>query len=94
MCVATPEATAVDLFRYLEGAGHLGHVATVLAEKIDDRLFLSDVPRRLALGVSFGASAALERIRQAFISLVFEGTSRNEEGAPSTLTWRPLFNIR
>lgn len=32
MRVATPEATALDLFRYLEGAGHLGHVATVLGE--------------------------------------------------------------
>ena len=32
MRVATPEATALDLLRYLEGAGHLGNVATVLAE--------------------------------------------------------------
>ena len=32
MRVATPEATSLDLFRYLKGAGHLGHVATVLAE--------------------------------------------------------------
>jgi predicted transcriptional regulator of viral defense system len=32
MRVATPEATALDLLRYLEGVGHLGHVATVLAE--------------------------------------------------------------
>ncbi|HKQ72031.1 MAG TPA: type IV toxin-antitoxin system AbiEi family antitoxin [Polyangiaceae bacterium] len=32
MRVSTPEATAFDLFLYLKGAGHLGHVATVLAE--------------------------------------------------------------
>jgi predicted transcriptional regulator of viral defense system len=32
MRVATPEATSLDLFRYLKGAGHLGHVVTVLAE--------------------------------------------------------------
>lgn len=32
MRVATPEATALDLLRYVKGAGHLGHVATVLAE--------------------------------------------------------------
>jgi predicted transcriptional regulator of viral defense system len=32
MRVSTPEATALDLLRYLEGAGHLGNVATVLAE--------------------------------------------------------------
>ena len=38
MQVSTPEATALDLLRYVEGAGHLGNVATVLAElaeKID-----------------------------------------------------------
>ena len=32
MRVATPEATGLDLFRYLKAAGHLGHVATVLVE--------------------------------------------------------------
>lgn len=38
MQVSTPEATALDLLRYVEGAGHLSNVATVLselAEKID-----------------------------------------------------------
>jgi predicted transcriptional regulator of viral defense system len=30
--VSTPEATALDLLRYLEAAGHLGNAATVLAE--------------------------------------------------------------
>jgi len=32
MRVSTPEATALDLVRYLDAAGQLGHVATVLAE--------------------------------------------------------------
>ena len=32
MRISTPEATALDLLRYVEGAGHLGNVATVLAE--------------------------------------------------------------
>jgi predicted transcriptional regulator of viral defense system len=32
MRVSTPEATALDLFKYLKAAGHLGNVATVLAE--------------------------------------------------------------
>lgn len=32
MRVSTPEATAVDLLRYLDATGHLGNVATVLAE--------------------------------------------------------------
>jgi len=41
MRVSTPEATALDLLRYVEAAGHLGNVATVLAElaeKIDAEL--------------------------------------------------------
>ena len=41
MRISTPEATALDLLRYVEGAGHLGNVATVLAElaeKIDAAL--------------------------------------------------------
>lgn len=32
MRVSTPEATALDLMRYLDAAGQFGHVATVLAE--------------------------------------------------------------
>ncbi len=36
MRVATPEATALDLLRYLKGAGHLGHVATVLSELAEE----------------------------------------------------------
>lgn len=32
MRVSTPEATALDLLRYVEAAGHLGNIATVLAE--------------------------------------------------------------
>lgn len=32
MLVSTPEATAVDLFRYAAACGHLGNVATVLVE--------------------------------------------------------------
>lgn len=30
--VSTPEVTALDLLRYLDAAGHLGHATTVLAE--------------------------------------------------------------
>jgi hypothetical protein len=32
MRVSTPEATALDLVRYVTAAGHIGNVATVLAE--------------------------------------------------------------
>jgi len=48
MRVSTPEATAIDLVRYVKGAGHLGNVATVLAglaEKLDPRKLLA-VARR------------------------------------------------
>lgn len=34
MRVSTPEATALDLVRYMESAGHLNHVATVLSELV------------------------------------------------------------
>ncbi len=43
MRVSTSEATALDLLRYLEAAGHLGNVVTLLAE-LAERLD----PRRLA----------------------------------------------
>lgn len=52
MKVSTPEATAFDLLRYLKAAGHLGNVATVLAE-LAERLD----PGRLA--ELAGAEAAL-----------------------------------
>jgi len=35
MSVSTPEATALDLLRYLHGAGGLGNVATVLSELVE-----------------------------------------------------------
>ncbi len=44
MRVSTPEMTAFDLVRYMEGAGHLNHVATVLSEliqKLDIKKFVS-----------------------------------------------------
>ena len=45
--VSTPEATALDLMRYLESSGHLGNVATVLAELAEriDGQRLADVAR-------------------------------------------------
>ena len=36
MRVSTPEATAFDLVHYLDAAGHLGNVATVLAELAEE----------------------------------------------------------
>ena len=66
--MSTPEATALDLIRYLKAAGHLGNVATVLselAERLDpERLVeaakvdteISDVQRLGFLLDSVGAS--------------------------------------
>jgi predicted transcriptional regulator of viral defense system len=47
MRVSTPEATAIDLLRYVQAAGHLGNVATVLAELAErlDARRLADVAR-------------------------------------------------
>lgn len=47
-----------------------------LLEKIEDEVFLSDVPPLLALGVSFHPPQAFDRVRRALISLLPEGTSR------------------
>jgi predicted nucleotidyltransferase component of viral defense system len=44
-----------------------------LVEKIEDKAFLADVPPLLALGVSFDPVAALERVREAFVSRLPEG---------------------
>ncbi len=50
-----------------------------MAEKIQDKVFLSDVPPLLALGVSFDPRAALDRVREAFISRLPEGGSKKKE---------------
>ncbi len=42
---------------------------------VGDEVFLSDVPPLLALGVVFDGSAALERVREAFISRLPQGAS-------------------
>ncbi|MFV2069397.1 MAG: type IV toxin-antitoxin system AbiEi family antitoxin [Pirellulales bacterium] len=59
MRVATPETTAMDLVRFARAAGHLGNVATVLAElasSLDPKKLLAaarlvnDVPNAKRLG--------------------------------------------
>lgn len=44
-----------------------------LAGKIDDKVFLSDVPPLLAVGVSFDPAGALERVRDTLLSRLPEG---------------------
>ncbi len=74
MRVSTPEATALDLVRYVKRTGHLGNVATVLselAEKLDAKRLLAvarkDVEiahvQRLGLLLdSVGAASAAKRM--------------------------------
>lgn len=62
--------------RYLESDGRRVTRAEFeenLAEKIEDKVFLGDVPPLLALGVSFDPTAAFERVREAFLSRLPEG---------------------
>lgn len=69
--------------RYVENDGNRVTRAEFeknLAEKIKDKVFLADVPPLLALGVSFDPLAALERVRDAFISRLREGASSKRRG--------------
>jgi predicted nucleotidyltransferase component of viral defense system len=75
-----PEKVVACFARYLENEGRRVTRAAFednLAKKIDDRVFLSDVPPLLALGVSFDEAAALERVREVFISRLPEGPTEN-----------------
>jgi len=58
MAVSTPEATALDLLRYLAPAGHLGNVATVLAE-LAERL---DASRLVDAARAEGDVSAAQRL--------------------------------
>jgi len=50
-----------------------------VAEKITDRLFLSDVPPLLARGISFDPAAAFDQIREAFISRMPKAATKKRE---------------
>lgn len=68
--------------RYLENDGRRitrTEFEENLAEKIDDRVFLSDVPPLLALGVSFDPVAALEKVREVLISRLPESASKRRK---------------
>jgi predicted nucleotidyltransferase component of viral defense system len=79
-----PSKVVACFERYLENEGHRVTRAEFeenLAQKIDDRAFLSDVPPLLALEVSFDPVTAFERVREAFLSRLPEGGSKKKRKA-------------
>ena len=70
--VSTPEATALDLMRYLQACGHLGNVATVLAE-LAERM---EGPRLAAAAQAEGSVSTAQRL-----GYVLEQAGAGEVGA-------------
>lgn len=73
MRVSTPETTALDLLRYIEGAGHLGIVATVLAELAEKM----DGQRLVEAAKLDGEIANIQRLGH-----ILDQVGANELGAP------------
>lgn len=110
MKVSTPEATSLDLLRYLEAAGHLGNVATVLAELAErlDARRLRDVARAegdLSIAQRLGyllehvghgdvAAALAEWVAGERPRLVALRPDRPSRRAPKDLRWRMRANER
>jgi predicted nucleotidyltransferase component of viral defense system len=67
--------------RYLENEGlriTRGQYERNLAEKLEDRVFLGDVPPLLTLGKSFDPIVAYNRVNEAFVSRLPDGASRRK----------------
>jgi predicted nucleotidyltransferase component of viral defense system len=76
-----PEKVVGCFMRYLDNDGRRitrTEFEQNLAEKIQDPVFLSDVPPLLGAGVSFDPAAALVRVREALISRIPEAVSKTE----------------
>jgi predicted transcriptional regulator of viral defense system len=90
MRVSTPEATAIDLVRYVSPAGGLNNVATVLAE-LAERL---DPARLLEAAASDGELAHVQRLGY-LLDLVAAGEYANElaklvtDESPRNILLRP-----
>ena len=108
MRIATPEATALDLLRYVEGAGHIGHAATVvdeLTEKMDARRLAElaklegDLPNAQRLGYlldhvggSKAAAALAAWIAEQRPRFVSLRPDRSSRLAEKNDRWRVLIN--
>ncbi|MBM3316896.1 MAG: type IV toxin-antitoxin system AbiEi family antitoxin [Candidatus Eisenbacteria bacterium] len=108
MHVSTPEATALDLVRYLKGAGHIGHVASVLAE-LAERMDASrlaglarlegDLPSAQRLGHLLDAVAA-SKVGTSLATWIAERrprfvslrSDRSSKHATKDERWRVLVN--
>ena len=110
MRVGTPETTALDLVRFARAAGHLGNVATVLAElspSLDPKRLLAavrlvkDVPnaRRLGYLLDDVCAAPITEPIHAWVERqstrpVLLQSGRSGKGAPEDRRWRVLVNQR
>lgn len=110
MRVSTPEETALDMIRYPVGAGHLGNIATVLAElaeKVDSgRLAQAaehegelSVAQRLGflldqVGAPHVAGALASYVSKQHPRYVRLRPDRSARGAPKDARWRILVNER
>lgn len=77
-----PEKVVACFVSYLENDGRRVTREVFdanVAEKLKDRLFLSDAPPLLARGVSFDPVPAFDRIREAFISRMPRAASKKKE---------------
>jgi predicted transcriptional regulator of viral defense system len=108
MRVSTPEATAFDLLRYIEAAGHLGNIATVLAELaekisgghlVDIAKGEGDVPiaQRLGYLLELVGAAQLAAPLAKWVSehqprFVLLRTDRSSDRATKDARWRVLIN--
>lgn len=110
MRVSTPEATALDLVRYLGRAGHLGNVATVLSE-LCERINPSDLVKAAQTGVElsvvqrvgfllerFGAARVTEPLAQWLATKRPRPVPLRPEQKPNTndrdSRWQVLLNER
>ena len=74
-----PKKVVLCFTRYLEHDGRRitrTDFEANLAAKIEDPVFLSDVPPLLAAGVAFEPASALENVREALISRLSDGVPR------------------
>jgi len=110
MRVSTPEATALDLVRYVGRVGHLGNVATVLAE-LSERINASDLVKAAQTEVElsvvqrvgflldrFGSARVTEPLAQWLATMRLRPVPLRPEQKPKTnekdARWQIVLNER